>query len=125
MATTTSEASLGKCTVNSLKVGAERLTSTPLILDKTCLAYSALSRFNCAIAFKPFLPIMDIKIAACKAHRETLVQILEVAFSRRICCSRACKVLTKQRWPLESTVSPTMRPGILRIYFLRAHMNPK
>ena len=39
------------------------------------------------------------------------MQMLLVAFSRRMCCSRVCKVSTKVRRPRRSTVSPTMRPG--------------
>ena len=43
-----------------------------------------------------------------------LVQTLEVAFSRRMSCSRARSVVTNERRSLESTVSPTMRPGSRR-----------
>ena len=46
------------------------------------------------------------------AFRAWLVQMFEVAFSRRMCCSRVCSVSTKARLPSSSTVSPTMRPGI-------------
>ncbi len=42
------------------------------------------------------------------------VQMLCVAFSRRMCCSRVCSVSTKPRLPSTSRVSPAMRPGILR-----------
>ena len=40
--------------------------------------------------------------------------MFEVAFSRRMCCSRVCSVSTKPRRPSTSVVSPAMRPGILR-----------
>jgi hypothetical protein len=42
-----------------------------------------------------------------------LVQILEVAFERRMCCSRACNVSANPILPSASTVWPTMRPGHL------------
>ena len=41
--------------------------------------------------------------------------MLCVAFSRRMCCSRVCRVSTKPRLPSTSRVSPAMRPGILRM----------
>ncbi len=40
------------------------------------------------------------------------VQMLEVAFSRRMCCSRVERVRQKARRPSASRVSPTRRPGI-------------
>ena len=42
------------------------------------------------------------------------VQMFDVAFSRRMCCSRVCSVSTKPRRPSTSTVSPAMRPGMRR-----------
>ena len=44
--------------------------------------------------------------------------MLDVALSRRMCCSLACKVKTNPRFPWSSCVSPTKRPGTLRINFL-------
>src|SRR3546814_3212772 len=52
------------------------------------------------------------------AQSPELVQILLVAFSRRICCSRVESVSTKPRLPLASTVSPHRRPGIWRTYLV-------
>ena len=43
------------------------------------------------------------------------VQMLCVAFSRRMCCSRVCSVSTKPRRPSTSVVSPAIRPGIRRM----------
>ena len=43
------------------------------------------------------------------------VQMLCVAFSRRMCCSRVCRARTKPRRPSTSIVSPAIRPGIRRI----------
>ena len=45
----------------------------------------------------------DVAISATSAW---LVQIFEVAFSRRMCCSRVDSVSTKPRLPFLSTVSP-------------------
>src|SRR3546814_3787130 len=59
------------------------------------------------------------------AHRPELVQILLVAFSRRICCSRVDRVSTKPRLPLASTVSPHRRPGICRTYFVLQANKPR
>ena len=52
--------------------------------------------------------------------RPWLVQMFEVAFSRRMCCSRVWSVSTQQRLPWRSVVWPTIRPGILRTYVLAA-----
>ena len=52
-------------------------------------------------------------------------QMLELAFSRRMCCSRACMVRTKARSPLSSVVSPTIRPGSLRIMAVVQVMKPR
>ena len=52
------------------------------------------------------------------------VQMFEVAFSRRMCCSRVCSVSTKPRRPSTSTVSPAMRPGIRRRYASVAAKKP-
>ena len=41
--------------------------------------------------------------------------MFDVAFSRRMCCSRVCSVSTKPRSPSRSVVSPTMRPGMRRM----------
>ena len=48
------------------------------------------------------------------AQRPELVQILEVAFSRRICCSRVCNVRRYARLPRASMDTPTRRPGTER-----------
>ena len=59
------------------------------------------------------------------AQRPELVQMLLVAFSRRICCSRVDRVSTKPRRPSASTVSPTSRPGIWRTNFSRVANRPR
>ncbi len=53
------------------------------------------------------------------------VQMLLVAFSRRMCCSRVDMVSTKPRRPSSSTVSPQRRPGICRTNFLRQARSPR
>ncbi len=53
------------------------------------------------------------------------VQMLWVARSRRMCCSRVCRVSTKPRRPSTSRVSPAMRPGMRRRCSSVAAMKPK
>src|SRR3972149_1221142 len=50
--------------------------------------------------------------------------MLEVAFSRRMCCSRVASVRQKPRSPLESVVWPTRRPGMLRTNLSRVARKP-
>ena len=42
------------------------------------------------------------------------VQMLEVAFSRRMCCSRVWSAILNAVSPWRSWLTPMMRPGILR-----------
>ena len=53
--------------------------------------------------------------AAARAFSDWFVQMFEVAFSRRMCCSRVLSVNTYPRVPALSTVSPAIRPLDLRI----------
>ena len=53
-------------------------------------------------------------MVAASAHSPELVQMLDVAFSRRMCCSRVESVRTNPRRPSLSTVAPAIRPGICR-----------
>ncbi len=55
---------------------------------------------------------------AASAFSACAVQMLWVAFSRRMCCSRVCSARTKPRRPSTSSVSPAIRPGIRRIRLL-------
>ena len=50
--------------------------------------------------------------------------MFEVAFSRRMCCSRVWSVSTNPRLPSMSLVSPAIRPGIRRISASVAAKNP-
>ncbi len=49
-----------------------------------------------------------------------MVQIFEVAFSRRMCCSRVWSVSTQQRFPFRSVVSPDNSARHLPHVFLAA-----
>src|SRR5699024_12607638 len=44
------------------------------------------------------------------------VQMLEFAFSRRICCSRVCIAMRSAVLPAASFDTPIIRPGIERLY---------
>ena len=48
---------------------------------------------------------------ASTASRTCAVQMLLVAFSRRMCCSRVCKAKRYAGRPSASTLTPTNRPG--------------
>ena len=63
-------------------------------------------------------------MVTARAHNDWLVQMLEVAFSRRMCCSRVARVNTKPRRPSVSTVWPTKRPGICLRNFALAVRKP-
>ena len=51
--------------------------------------------------------------------------MFEVAFSRRMCCSRVARVKTKPRLPLRSVVCPTNRPGICLTNCSRVAITPQ
>ena len=63
-------------------------------------------------------------MVAASAARPELVQMLDVAFSRRMCCSRVERVSTKPRRPCLSTVAPQIRPGICRTWASRVAKKP-
>ncbi|KGD55723.1 hypothetical protein DP49_2097 [Burkholderia pseudomallei] len=50
------------------------------------------------------------------------VQTFDVAFSRRMCCSRVCSARRSAGLPCASTVTPTRRPGICRLNSSRTAM---
>ena len=54
-------------------------------------------------------------IAATTAGRTWAVQMFDVAFSRRMCCSRVCKAKRYAGRPAASTLTPTSRPGSERL----------
>ena len=45
------------------------------------------------------------------ANKACAVQMLEVAFSLRMCCSRVCKAMRKAGCPWLSTLTPIILPG--------------
>ena len=64
----------------------------------------------------PYMPAMF-------ARRTCAVQMLEVAFSRRICCSRVCSARRRAGRPMVSVLTPTRRPGIERAWVSSVAMN--
>src|SRR6185503_13643524 len=122
-ASTTAAAGFGRRTVNSLKKlwFTSCTPGTPASLSASC---EALAWLSSARRLKPASPSRVRCTVKASAQRPALVQMLEVAFSRRICCSRVESVSTKPRLPSASTVSPHRRPGIWRMYFSRVANNP-
>ncbi len=51
------------------------------------------------------------------------VQMFDVAFSRRMCCSRVCRAMRSAGLPSASTDTPMIRPGSLRLNASRVAMN--
>ena len=74
---------------------------------------------------QPALPSHAIWIIAVTAMRVWLVHTFELAFSRRMSCSRVRNVVVKARRPMLSTVSPTKRPGMRRTCSRRAANRPR
>jgi hypothetical protein len=56
-------------------------------------------------------PVIDGVHAAITASSTCAVQMFDVAFSRRMCCSRVCSARRYARPPSASTVTPTSRPA--------------
>ena len=61
---------------------------------------------------------------AMTASSTCAVQMFDVAFSRRMCCSRVCSASRYAALPFASTVTPTKRPGIERLNSSRVAKNP-
>ena len=53
---------------------------------------------------------------AITASSTCAVQMLLVAFSRRMCCSRVCSAMRSAGRPVASFETPMMRPGMWRLY---------
>ena len=60
---------------------------------------------------------------AITASSTCAVQMLLVAFSRRMCCSRVCSASRYAVRPSASTDTPTSRPGSVRLYSSRVARN--
>ena len=98
-----------------MNVGRENGIAIPALFS-LFFKYSALSRLSRASCRIPVPPTDAMYMVHMVAQSPWLEQMLEVAFSRRICCSRVARVRTKPRWPFLSAVWPTSRPGMLRTY---------
>ena len=62
-------------------------------------------------------------IPAITASSTWAVQMFEVAFSRRMCCSRVCNAMRSAGRPRASTETPMIRPGVWRLYASRVAKN--
>mmetsp|Transcript_34347 Transcript_34347/g.75125 ORF Transcript_34347/g.75125 Transcript_34347/m.75125 type:complete len:263 (-) Transcript_34347:1057-1845(-) len=69
-----------------------------------------------AICLSPSGPWYTAYMAEMLASSACAVQMLEVALSRRMCCSRVCMAMRSAGLPLASTLTPMMRPGSCRLY---------
>jgi hypothetical protein len=76
-----------------------------------------------AIARSPSGPWYTAYIEAITASSTCAVQMLLVAFSRRMCCSRVCKASRYAGAPAASFDTPTSRPGSDRASPSRTAMN--
>ncbi len=72
----------------------------------------------------PSGPCHTAYIPAITASSTWAVQMLEVAFSRRMCCSRVCSARRRAGAPLASWLTPTRRPGIRRLKASRVAKKP-
>jgi hypothetical protein len=122
-ASTTSAAGFGRRNANSLKNRGVS-TSTPGIGAKASRKLRARAWLIRASCERPVPPRSVMCMVKASAQSPELVQMLLVAFSRRMCCSRVDSVSTKPRWPAASTVSPQRRPGIWRVSASRQAKSP-
>ena len=88
-------------------------TSNPR-LSSPFASRTVLRWMRCAIACSPSGPWNTAYIDAITASSACAVQTFEVAFSRRMCCSRVCSASRYARFPRASIETPTIRPGIDR-----------
>ncbi len=81
----------------------------------SCAASHAAARCTRrAMSRRPSGPCHTAYMPAITASRTCAVQMLLVAFSRRMCCSRVCSERRRPAWPCASFDTPTSRPGIRR-----------
>jgi hypothetical protein len=73
---------------------------------------------------RPSGPWYTAYIEAITASSTWAVQMLLVAFSRRMCCSRVCRARRVAGRPAASTETPTRRPGRDRLQPLGRAMKP-
>jgi hypothetical protein len=72
---------------------------------------------------EPSGPWYTAYIPAITASSTCAVQMLLVAFSRRMCCSRVCSAMRSAGLPLRVRDTPMMRPGMLRLNSSRVAKN--
>ena len=70
--------------------------------------------FSVATFRSPAGPSTAMYAADATAIRVSFVQMLLIARSRRMCCSRVWRVMQNARRPSVSRVRPMTRPGIFR-----------
>ena len=75
------------------------------------------------ICRSPSGPWYTAYIEVILASNAWAVQMLLVALSRRMCCSRVCNVSRRAGRPFASLDTPTIRPGRRRLYLSRVAMN--
>jgi hypothetical protein len=68
-----------------------------------------------AIALSPSGPWYTAYRPAMFARSACAVQMLDVALSRRMCCSRVCIAMRSAGAPVASMETPMMRPGMRRL----------
>ena len=78
-----------------------------------------------AISERPWGPWYTAYMLAVTASSTCAVQMFEVAFSRRMCCSRVCSASRYAGVPSTSLDTPTRRPGSERSSLARTEMNPR
>src|SRR6185312_15322369 len=122
-ASTTGAAGRGRRKVSSLKK-VSLSSVTPGSDASRSARIAAWAWLISAKRVKPASPKSAIWMVKASAHSPELVQMLLVAFSRRICCSRVDSVSTQPRRPSTSTVWPARRPGIWRTNFSRVAKSP-
>mmetsp|Transcript_17567 Transcript_17567/g.44706 ORF Transcript_17567/g.44706 Transcript_17567/m.44706 type:complete len:216 (+) Transcript_17567:2201-2848(+) len=76
-----------------------------------------------AMSLSPLGPWYSAYIAEMLASSACAVQMLLVALSRRMCCSRVCIAIRNAGLPCASRDTPMMRPGMLRLYSSRVAKN--
>ena len=99
-------------------------TYEPVTTSRPAAASPAASAFvsrctRSAMARSRSGPWYTAYIAAITASSTCAVQMFEVAFSRRMCCSRVCSAMRSAVRPRASTDTPMIRPGVWRLYASR------
>ena len=97
-------------------------TAKPALANEEA-AHAASECTRCAILRSPCGPCQIPYMPAIFASKTWAVQMLDVAFSRRICCSRVCSASRKAGLPAVSVLTPTRRPGNARACSSRVAIN--